>query len=45
MELDWKFDKGFVIFTFLVMAVLAAGAVITIGFLLHVGWDLYGVSL
>ena len=45
MELDWEFDKGFVIFLFLVMAALATGVVISIGFLLHVGWDLYGVSL
>lgn len=41
-DLDWRYDKGQIIFTLMVTAALAAVAVIAAGYLFRVGWDLHG---
>lgn len=41
-DLDWKYDKGLIVFTLLVMAALVAAAVIAAGFLFRVGWEMHG---
>ena len=41
-SLDWKYDKGSILFAAFVLIGLAALVVIAVGFLLHVGWDLNG---
>lgn len=41
-KLDWRFDKPYIIVNVVVYVAVAAVMTIVVGYLLHVGWALYG---